>query len=349
MESEGAYLAEAANGAGRGESAATVPPTGLAWLPGNLAAPGQYRTALRSGGMVATLVVMSGAALIFVSGFRSSYNIETLLRDAGFLGFIAVGMTFIVASGNFIDLSVVAQIAAAGVVVTVLESHGLFVAIVGAAGICYGIAAVNWLGVGVMKANCVVVTLGVETAALGALEYFTQGANYNGRSPGLHNLMIGKIGPIPYVFIMLVGVVVIAQLILTRTTIGYGTRAVGANRTAAALAGVRTPSVMAFAFLAVSTTCALAGVALAGFDAGALGNMGQGYDFNALAAVVVGGNSLLGGEGSALRTLVGVLFLEVLLNVLVLLGLPFDWQELVEGGIVVTAVALDALLRRRAV
>jgi ribose transport system permease protein len=298
-------------------------------------------------GIILALVVLLIVAGTSVSGFATATNVRSILSDSAQLGLVAVGMTFVVISGNYIDLSVVAQVATAGIVVTVLEPHGIVLAIVVAVIASLGFAAFNGLGVGVMRANGVVVTLAVQTAGLGLLDYFTNGAQYNGTSAGLKTLATSSIGPVPWIFVILVAVGVAGQLILTRTNAGLSIRTVGSSRAAARAAGVRVGRSVFTAFLLSSACCALAGILLAGYDNSALPSMSQGFDFNSLAAVIIGGTSLFGGRGNVLNSIVGVLFLEVLLNVLVLAGLSFDWQQLVEGLIIVAAVSGDAALRRK--
>jgi ribose transport system permease protein len=297
-------------------------------------------------GIILAFAVLVVVAVMSVSGFTTTSNIRSILSQSALLGLVAVGMTFVVISGNYIDLSVVAQVATAGVLVTALEPHGLALAVLVAVLANLGFAAANTLGVGVMRANGVVVTLAVETAGIGLLDYFTKGGQYTGTSAGLKRLGTSSAGPVPWMFVVLIGVGVLAQLVLTRTNAGFSIRAAGTSRNAARAAGVRVGRAVTLAFVASSLCCAIAGTLLAGFNNSALPSMGQGYDFNSLAAVIIGGTSLFGGRGSALRSIVGVLFLEVLLNVLVLVGLSFDWQQLVEGLIIVVAVSGDALLRR---
>lgn len=298
-------------------------------------------------GIIIAFVVLVVAALLAVPRFGTTTNIRSILSESAFLGLVAVGITFVVISGNYIDLSVVAQVATAGILVTVLELHGIALAIAVAVIANLGFAAANCLGVGVMRANGVIVTLAVETAGLGLLTFFTNGAQYNGSSSGLAALGTGSVGPIPYVFLIFLTVGVIGQLLLSRTNAGLSVRSVGSSRTAAQAAGVRPARAVFIAFAASSICCAIAGILLAGYNNSALPSVGQGYDFNSLAAVIIGGTSLFGGRGSVLRSIVGVLFLETLLNVLVLAGLSFDWQQLVEGLIIVAAVAADTLLRRK--
>jgi ribose transport system permease protein len=298
-------------------------------------------------GILIALVVLIVVGIAAVPGFASGGNIRAILSDSAFLGLVAVGMTFVVVSGNYLDLSVVAQIGTAAVIVTVLEPINLGLGILVALVATAAFAAVNTLGVGVMRANGVVVTLAVQTAGLGLLLYITGGSQYNGSSPWLKSVATASLGPVPWVFVIMIVVGVIAEVILTRTNLGLSIRAMGTRKEAAQIAGVGRIRAVFAAFLITSICCAIAGVLLAGFNNNALPSMGSGFDFNALAAVIIGGTSLFGGRGSALRTLGGVLFVGVLLNISVLLGLPFEWQQFVKGLIIVAAVAGDALLRRR--
>lgn len=320
---------------------------------GQLPAAGEERsrargTRLLEGGILVLFVAMIIGGALLVPNFTSAENVRSILVDSSFLGIVAVGITFIVVSGNFIDLSVVAQIATAGILVVVVERElGLPMAILIAVLVLQLYAAVNTFGVAVMRANAVVVTLAVLTAGLGTLQFFTGGSQYPNGSVALYDLASATVGPIPVPFLVLVGVAVIGHVVLTRTNVGLSIRAVGTRRFAARNAGVRPVGAIWVAFAVSSLTCAIAAVLLAGFNNNAIGSMGTGFDFSALAAVIIGGASLFGGRGNVLFTLVGVLFVSVLMNILVLVGLPYNYQELVKGLIIILAVALDAGLRRK--
>jgi ribose transport system permease protein len=298
-------------------------------------------------GIVIALFILIIIGVSAVPGFGSEANIRAILADSAFLGIVAVGMTFVVVSGNYLDLSVVAQIATAAVIVTVLQPVNLWLGVLVALAATLVFAAFNTLGVGVMKANGVVVTLAVQTAGLGLLFSITGGAQFNGSSEWLNHVATTALGPVPLVFLVMVVIGVIGEIILFRTNLGLSIRAVGSSKQAAQISGVGRSRAVFAAFAIVSTCCAIAGILLAGFNNNAIGSIGSGFDFNSLAAVIIGGTSLFGGRGSALRTLVGVLFVGVLLNISVLLGLPFEWQQFMKGLIIVVAVAGDALLRRK--
>lgn len=300
-----------------------------------------------------TVVVVSGAliallayAAVGLDGFYSSQNLGTLLRNSAFLGFVALGMTFVVVSGLIIDLSVVPQIGVAAIVVTAMSSHGFLVAAFLAVLSCLAFAVINGVGAGLMRGNGVIVTLATATAGLGILNYITGGAQYSGNTTVLSWFGTASVAGIPVIFLLFVAVAVIAHNLLTSTTFGHSLRATGTNRDAARIAGLNTSRTLLLAFAASSIGAALAGMALAGYSSSAVSTMSAGYDFNALAAVVIGGTSLFGGRGSILGTIIGVAFVQVLLSVLSLAGLPFQWQQFVQGVIIVATLAADAILRR---
>jgi ribose transport system permease protein len=118
------------------------------------------------------------------------------------------------------------------------------------------------------------------------------------------------------------------------------------NESATRLGGTNTSFVVIGAFLVTAVSAMIAGWVLAGFSNTAVSAMSSGYDFRALAAIIVGGTSVFGGKGSVLRTLLGVIFVSVLTNVLVLSGITFGYQQMALGVLIVLAVTIDALSRR---
>ncbi|MFO7689801.1 MAG: ABC transporter permease [Cryobacterium sp.] len=291
------------------------------------------------------LVVL--AALVLVSGFASTANIIDVFHRASAIGIVAVGMTFVVISANYIDLSVVAQVAIAGVALMAFSSYGLITAMAIGIGLCLVFGLVNGFAVGVLRANSVVVTLGTTGIGLGTLALATKGTIYYGEADGVTAAFgAARLGVLPYSALVLVLVAVVAGLLLSKTIFGFSLRSLGSNREAARLVGIRSGQVIIGAFLVTSVCAAIAGFVLASYSNTAVATMSAGFDFSALAAVIVGGNSLFGGKGSIMRTLVGVIFIAVVSNVLVLIGLTFEWQQFVTGTIIVVAVALDALSRK---
>jgi ribose transport system permease protein len=287
-------------------------------------------------------------ALLFVDGFGSLFNITDVFHRAAPIGIVAVGMTFVVISGNYLDLSVVAQVATAGVIlIAVSNSHGLFLAILAALAAALLFALVNGTAVGIFKANAVIVTLSTTFIGLGLLRFFSGGSIFFGPPDGpIRAFGLGKIGPVPYSALVLVAMTIILGLLLNRTNFGFLVRSFGVNESATRLGGTNTALVIIGAFLVTAIAAMIAGFVLAAFSNTAVSNDGVGYEFRALAAIIVGGTSVFGGRGSVYRTLLGVIFVSVLTNILVLSGISFGYQQVALGVLIVLAVSLDALARK---
>jgi ribose transport system permease protein len=203
------------------------------------------------------------------------------------------------------------------------------------------------VAVGYFKANAVIVTLSTTYIGLGLLRWLSGGSIFFGPSDGLI-ATIGrvKVGPVPISALVLLVMAIILGFVLSRTTFGFVIRAVGSNKEATRLSGVATPRVVLGAFLITSISATVAGFVLAAFSNTAVSTMSDGYDFGALAAIIIGGTSVFGGRGSVLRTLLGVIFVSVLTNILVLKNLSYGWQQVVIGSLIVFAVSVDAIARR---
>lgn len=295
----------------------------------------------------ALLILVS---VVFVDGFASLVNITDVFHRAAPIGIVAVGMTFVVISGNYLDLSVVAQVATSAVIlIAVSNEYGLPLAMLAAllAAAIYGI--VNGVAVGYFKANAVIVTLATTYIGLGLLRYFSGGSIFFGPQDGIiREFGLGKLGPVPYSAIVLLFMTIILGFVLSRTNFGFLVRSFGVNERATRLSGTNTAAVVIGAFLVTAVAAMVAGWVLAAFSNTAVSAMSQGYDFRALAAIIVGGTSVFGGKGSVLRTLVGVIFVSVLTNVLVLSGISFGYQQMALGALIVAAVTVDALSRKAA-
>lgn len=287
-------------------------------------------------------------AAVFVNGFASLQNITDVFHRAAPIGIVAVGMTFVVISGNYLDLSVVAQVATAAVImIAVSNEYGYIPAILAAmvAAAVYGI--INGVAVGYFKANAVIVTLSTTYIGLGVLRFFSGGSIFFGPPDGaLAEFGKAKLGPIPYSAIVLVIMTIILAFVLNRTNFGFTVRSFGVNEKATRLGGTNTGLVIIGAFLVTAFSAMIAGFVLAAFSNTAVSAMSTGYDFQALAAIIVGGTSVFGGKGSVARTLLGVVFVSVLANVLVLLNIGFGFQQMALGLLIALAVTVDALARR---
>lgn len=295
----------------------------------------------------ALLVVL---AAIFVDGFASLVNITDVFNRAAPIGIVAVGMTFVVISGNYLDLSVVAQVATAAVVLIAVSNASsipLAVAVALLISLLFGL--VNGTAVGVFKANAVIVTLSTTFIGLGLLRWLTGGSIYFGPQDGpIRAFGLAKLGPFPLAMLVLILVTLVLSWVLNRTNFGFMVKSFGSNRAATRLAGVNTAWVVIGAFTLSAIGAMIGGFVLGAFSNTAVSAMSTGFDFRALAAIIVGGTSVFGGRGSILRTLLGVIFVSVLTNIMVLSGLGFGLQQMAIGALIVAAVSVDALARKAA-
>jgi len=288
------------------------------------------------------------ASMTFVDGFASLQNVTDLFHRAAPIGIVALGMTFVVITGNYLDLSVVAQAAAAGVIlIAVSNAYNLITAFIVAfiVAIIFGLA--NGIAVGYFKANAVIVTLSTTYIGLGLLRLLSGGSQVFGPFDGpIATFGTSKLGPFPYSAVVLVVVTLILTFVLSKTNFGFMVRSFGVNERSTRLAGTNTGVIVIGAFLVTSMAAMIGGFVLAAFSNTAVSNMATGYDFQALAAIIVGGTSVFGGKGSVPRTLLGVVFVSILSNVLVLSQISYGWQQIAIGSLIVFAVTVDALGRR---
>jgi ribose transport system permease protein len=299
-------------------------------------------------GIIAFTVALILYAMIFVDGFASVSNVSDVFYRAAPIGIVALGMTFVVISANYLDLSVVAQVATAAVVlIGVSNVAGLVPAVLVAIAIALLYGLVNGIAVGYFRANAVIVTLATTFVGLGVLRWLSGGSIFFGPEDGIiRALGQAKLGPVPMSAVVLVVMALVLGFILQRTTFGFSIRSYGSNKSATRLAGVRTGRLVVGAFVITSLSAMVAGFVLAAFSNTAVSSMSDGYDFQALAAIIIGGTSVFGGKGSVLRTLLGVVFVSVLTNILVLTGMGFGLQQVAIGVLIVVAVSVDAIARR---
>lgn len=301
-------------------------------------------------GVVVFTILLIVAAAIFIDGFATLPNLTDVFYRAAPIGIVAVGMTFVVISANYLDLSVVAQVATAAVIlIGVSNEFGIVPAIAVATLVAMLYGVINGLAVGFFKANAVIVTLSTTFIGLGILRWLSGGSIFFGPEDGpIRAFGQARLGPIPLSAIVLLLVTLLLWFVLTRTTFGFAVRAYGSNKSATRLAGVNTTAVVVGAFVITALAAMVAGFVLAAFSNTAVSSMSDGYEFRALAAIIIGGTSVFGGKGSVLRTLLGVIFVSVLTNILVLSGIGFGFQQMAIGALIVLAVSVDALARRAA-
>lgn len=296
-------------------------------------------------GIVLTLVV--GALLS--DRFLTIGNLTNVLINMSIVGIIVVGMTFVFVTRGLADLSVPATVAVGGILVLGLQPVlGTWIA--GLVGVAVATLAgvVNGVLIGYVGLNPVITTLASSTIVLGIAQAFVGGVIVYGDDPAAQDLLTGRLfGVVPVIVLVFLAVAIAGHLLLSRTVLGRWTYAVGSNPDATRASAVPVKRTKAFAFALTGALSGFSGVLLGITLQTARPGIGLGYEFDAITAVVVGGVSLLGGSGTVLRAVGGLLFVQLLNNILILQGVPTEPQGMVKGALIAGAVALDVWLRRR--
>jgi ribose/xylose/arabinose/galactoside ABC-type transport system permease subunit len=191
-----------------------------------------------------------------------------------------------------------------------------------------------------------IVTLGSMSIFRGATLLIAQGKPISGMSPAFRFIGAGMIGPIPFPVILFLGCVIIFGIMLKRTVFGRYIYAIGGNQEAALLSGIMVDRVKILTYTILGTLSGLSALILTSrLNSGEL-VAGQGYELDVIASVVIGGTSMMGGEGGVYGTLIGALLIGVISNGLNLLGVQPYWQMMVKGTIIILAVLMDRMKRR---
>jgi len=304
--------------------------------------------AARQFGTVIGLAVLCVVLWILTPYFLTVSNLLNIAEQTSINAIVAVGMTFVILSGG-IDLSVGSIVAHSGVVLGAALQGGqpipvalLLALLVGlACGLANG-ALISWGGLPPF-----IVTLGTMSIARGAALLFTEGRPVSGFDASFRVLATGRAGFIPAPVIAMVLVYLVAHFVLTRTTFGRYVYAIGGNEEATRLSGVAIRFHKTMIYGVSGLMSAAAAVILTARLNSAQPIAGMMYELDAIAATVIGGTSLMGGEGSLGGTLVGALIMGVLRNGLNLLGVSSFLQQIVIGGVIVVAVLLDTVLKRK--
>lgn len=275
------------------------------------------------------------------NGFLSSTNLLNILRQTAIISVMAVAMTFVIASGE-IDLSVgaVAGLASVATALT-LGQFGLIPGIL--AGLLTGVivGVLNGLLRTRIGIPSFLVTLGMQGVATGVAMWITATAPVPILNEAYNNVFgSGQLGPIPVLFIWTIIGLVAGDVVLRKTPYGRQVLATGGNEPAARFTGVRTLNIKLIALTVSSIVAALAGMLYAGRLHSGRFQWGQGDELSVIAAVILGGTSLSGGNGSIIGAVIGSLLIGLINNGLILAGLELSQQLIVRGAIIILAVAL---------
>jgi galactofuranose transport system permease protein len=305
----------------------------------------------RQGALIALILVIVISSISF-DGFLTSYNVlDNVLVANVPIGLIALGMTFVIITGG-IDLSVGSTIALSSVVVALSSSHGMWFAIAAAVLTGLAVGLFNGFVITQMHVPPFVATLASLLGVRGLALYFSNEHNVNVTNSDLLNFGNGDIFGIPNPVIVLIIAFIIGIIVLNYSRFARHLLAIGGNEEAARLLGIRVNATLLGAYMLSGALAGLAGVFIAIQTYTGSGNLATGYELSAIAAVVVGGTLISGGEGSVFGTFVGVLLLGFILNVLNFLSgagvtlNPF-WQDVVRGAFLLIVILLQSRLANK--
>ena len=302
-----------------------------------------WRSTLQALGMLPVLIIL-GVVFELMSGrFMSYQNLSIVLQQASINTVLAAGMTFVILTGG-IDLSVGSILAASAMVAilgSLIPEWGML-GIPAALLVGLGLGLVNGALIAFAGLPPFIVTLGSLTAVRGLARLL--GGDTTQFNPQLPFDFIGNgtLFGLPWLVWIAFAVVLISWFILRRTVLGVHIYAVGGNPDAARLTGIKVWAVLLFVYAFSGLASGLGGVMSAARLYAANGlQLGQSYELDAIAAVILGGTSFVGGIGSIWGTLIGALIIAILSNGLILVGVSDIWQFIIKGLVIIGAVALD--------
>lgn len=311
------------------------------------------------------LIVLVVIFSVLSPAFMTTGNLVILTKQVAINAILGIGMTFVILAGG-IDLSVGSIVGLCGIAAGWLINEGLILPIFGVAVffdvwivmllvVLVGIAAGAFNGLLITRLNVApfIATLGTLYIARGAALLISNGAtfpNLAGReslgNTGFPELGSGTFLGLPYPIWIMVVLAIAATFVAMKTPFGRQVYAVGGNERAAALAGVAVRRVKMRTYLISGACAAIVGLIITSQLSAAHPATGNTFELNAIAVVVLGGTSLLGGRGSFVGTIIGAFVIGVLFNGMVLLGISEFWQTVIKGAVIVLAVVVDQLQQR---
>ncbi len=295
---------------------------------------------------LAVLILLVVVISLFSPRFLTIINITNLMAQMGVNLIVAAGMTVVMISGEF-DISVGSVVAlTAAVSATLMQRYGIVPAVLVSLVIGPALGVFNGLLVTKGRIPSFITTLGTMMIAR-SLAFVTTGGKVVSNLPDSFKIIgQGQTFGIPNPFVIALVCYAIGWVLMTRTAFGKKVYAVGANRTVAMLSGIRADRVKIVCMMIVGFTASFAGNILLARIGAIQADTARGLEFEVIAAVVIGGTSLYGGQGNILRTIIGVVIIALIRNFLNLSRIDIFWQDFATGAIIVGAVLLDALQKR---
>lgn len=300
-------------------------------------------------GILLVFLILFVLLTVITNTFFTSRNLINVLKQVSINGIISVGMMCVLLTGG-IDLSVGSIVALSGIVATTFAHPGEYPVIVPIIlGVLAGAACgvVNGTLVAFLNLPAFIATLGMLSVASGVALVLSKGRPISNLSEQFRYIGGGSILGLPILIYILAAVFLIGYLILSWTKFGRYLYAIGGNEEAAKASGLSVARIKLFVYMISGICAGLAGTVLASRINAGQPNSGEGYELDAIAAVVIGGTSLNGGIGKVSGTILGVLIVGGINNGMDLLNISSYYQKIVKGSIIVLAVLLDRITKNK--
>jgi ribose transport system permease protein len=291
------------------------------------------------------------ALTLMTDSFATQRNLFNVTRNFAFVGLIAIGMTTVIASGG-IDLSVGSTVVLAAMVISVLMAadNPFWISALAALAAALAVGLVNGLLIAYLGMPAFVVTLGMLSAARSLAMVLSNNKMIWEFGPD-HDLLLwvggGSTLGLPHPIYVLGFLAAFMSAAYRWTRWGQYVFAIGGNEQAAVLTGIPVKRIKVSIYMFSALTAGVAGILMAGWLGSVTTNLGQGMELTVIAAAVIGGANLAGGQGTALGAVIGALLIEVIRNSLILLGISTFWQGMFIGSFIILAVAFDRIRNLR--
>lgn len=305
--------------------------------------------------MIALLLIIG--SIVAPEIFLTLNNMMDILEVGALLGIVALGVTFVTYSGHFVDLSIPSIMAFSGIMAVQFLHLGLIVSISCALVSGCVIGAINGFMIGKLKTNPIIWTLALQFLVSGLLKWaYTGNQIYPDAMAGSNMKVVDAyyaiyrarlFGTIPLIVVIMVALAVLCQILLVKTRFGQQLRFTGSNIKAAKCSGINTERIVWISFILCGFFGAIGGLLLSSLSKLGAFYMGEGYDFNTITAIVLGGVTLLGGRGSFWGVIGGVITLGLLSNIMTFIGLGTFEQLFVKGLVFIFIVWLNTFSLRK--
>lgn len=293
------------------------------------------------------LILMCIVLTIASDKFLTLTNLMTIIKQISIQSIVAIGMTMIIISGN-IDLSVGSLVALCSVSCAMLMNKGLPTIIAVLAAVIIG-AFVGFITGGVtakLKLHSFLVTLALMTALRGLAQTLTNGRPVAGLPSSFGKVASATVGPVPLLVIYMIVLYAIFMYVMKYTAFGRSIYAVGSNQESARLSGINIEKVKTLVFILSGALCGIAGVLLTAKVRSGDPTCANAWEMDTIAGAIIGGTDMNGGEGKLGGTIIGLLFVGILANGMVLLGVSAYMQSVIKGLVIFMAVIINSIQKR---